>query len=137
MKGSLLIVGAFAVGCFVGRMGWLPSWLLGGALSLWVLYALMLQVGIGIGSDARLKEIFRNITPRTVLVPCATIVGTIVASVLVSFALVRWSAACGGRLRIWLLLTLVDTRILAERGSYRFAGRGRAGNNYSYGQRIS
>ena len=92
MKGSLLIVGAFAAGCIVGRLGWLPNWLLGGALSLWVLYALMLQVGIGIGSDSRLKEILRSISPRTLLVPLATIVGTIVTSFLVSFALSRWSA---------------------------------------------
>ena len=92
MKGSILIVGAFVAGCIVGRLGWLPNWWLGGALSLWVLYALMLQVGIGIGSDSRLKEIFRSITPRTLLVPCATIVGTIFASFLISFALARWSA---------------------------------------------
>lgn len=92
MKGSLLIVGAFVAGCIVGRLGWLPNWLLGGALSLWVLYALMLQVGIGIGSDSRLKEILRSISPRTLLVPLATIVGTIVTSFLVSFALSRWSA---------------------------------------------
>ena len=92
MKGSILIVGSFVAGCVVGRMGWLPNWWLGGALSLVVLYALMFQVGIGIGSDSRLKEILRSITPRTVIVPCATIVGTIVASFLVSFALARWSA---------------------------------------------
>ena len=93
MKGSILIVGAFVAGCIAGRLGWLPNWWLGGALSLWVLYALMLQVGIGIGSDSRLKEIFRSITPRTLLVPCVTIVGTIFASFLISFALARWSAS--------------------------------------------
>ena len=92
MKGWLLVGGAFAAGGIVGRLGWLPNWLLGGALSLWVLYALMLQVGIGIGSDSRLKEILRSISPRTLLVPLATIVGTIVTSFLVSFALSRWSA---------------------------------------------
>ena len=77
----------------MGRLGWLPNWWLGGALSLVVLYALMFQVGVGIGSDSRLKEILRSITPRTIIVPCATIVGTIVASFLVSFALARWSSA--------------------------------------------
>lgn len=93
MKGSILIVGSFVTGCVVGRLGWLPNWWLGGALSLVVLYALMFQVGVGIGSDSRLKEILRSITPRTIIVPCATIVGTIVASFLVSFALARWSSA--------------------------------------------
>jgi uncharacterized membrane protein YbjE (DUF340 family) len=52
----------------------------------------MFQVGIGIGSDSRLKEILRSITPRTILVPCATIVGTIISTFLISFAIVRWSA---------------------------------------------
>ena len=93
MKGSILIVGSFVAGCVVGRLGWLPNWWLGGALSLVVLYALMFQVGVGIGSDSRLKEILRSITPRTIIVPCATIVGTIVASFLVSFVLARWSSA--------------------------------------------
>ena len=92
MKGSILIVGSFVAGCVVGRLGWLPNWWLGGALSLVVLYALMFQVGIGIGSDSRLKEILRSITPRTVIVPCATIIGTILSTFLISFALVRWSA---------------------------------------------
>ncbi|MBR4853572.1 MAG: lysine exporter LysO family protein [Alistipes sp.] len=91
MKGSILIVGSFVAGCVVGRLGWLPNWWLGGALSLVVLYALMFQVGIGIGSDSRLKEILRSITPRTILVPCATIIGTILSTFLISFALVRWS----------------------------------------------
>ena len=91
MKGSILIVGSFVAGCVVGRLGWLPNWWLGGALSLVVLYALMFQVGIGIGSDSRLKEILRSITPRTILVLCATIIGTILSTFLISFALVRWS----------------------------------------------
>lgn len=92
MKGSILIVGSFVAGCVVGRLGWLPNWWLGGSLSLVVLYALMFQVGIGIGSDSRLKEILRSITPRTIIVPCATIVGTIISTFLISFAIVRWSA---------------------------------------------
>ena len=92
MKGTILIVGSFVAGCVVGRLGWLPNWWLGGALSLVVLYVLMFQVGIGIGSDSRLKEILRSITPRTILVPCATIIGTILSTFLISFALVRWSA---------------------------------------------
>jgi uncharacterized membrane protein YbjE (DUF340 family) len=92
MKGSILIVGSFVAGCVVGRLGWLPNWWLGGSLSLVVLYALMFQVGIGIGSDSRLKEILRSITPRTILVPCATIVGTIISTFHISFAIVRWSA---------------------------------------------
>ena len=93
MKGSLIIVGAFALGCAAGVMGLLPDWLLGGDVTMWVLYALMLQVGIGIGCDERLKEILRSLSPRLLLLPCATIVGTMVASAAVSLLISRWSVA--------------------------------------------
>ena len=53
----------------------------------------MLQVGIGIGSDSRLKEILRTLSPRLLFLPLATIVGTLVATLAVSFLLSRWSTA--------------------------------------------
>lgn len=93
MKGSLVIVGAFLVGCIAGRSGMLPDGIDAGDISLWVLYALMFQVGIGIGSDKRLKEILRTLSPRMLLIPAATIVGTLTASAAISFALSRWSTA--------------------------------------------
>ena len=93
MKGSMIIVGAFIIGCFAGVGGWLPEWLMGGDVTMWVLYALMLQVGIGIGSDSRLKEILRTLSPRLLFLPIATIVGTLVATLAVSFLLSRWSTA--------------------------------------------
>ena len=91
MKSSMIIVGAFIVGCIAGWLGWMPEGDSASRLSLWVLFALMFQVGMGIGSDSRLREILRTISPRMLLVPCATIVGTIVASAAVSLLLVRWS----------------------------------------------
>ena len=88
-----MIVGAFILGCLFGYAEWLPEWLAQGDAAMWVLYALMLQVGIGIGSDPRLKEILRSLSPRLLLLPCATIVGTLLASLIVSFVLSRWSVA--------------------------------------------
>ena len=93
MRGSMMIVGAFVVGCLFGYAGLLPEWLREGDAAMWVLYALMLQVGIGIGSDPRLKEILRSLSPRLLLLPCATILGTLGASLIVSFVLSRWSVA--------------------------------------------
>ena len=93
MKGSMIIVGAFAIGCVAGVMGWLPEWLQGGDVTMWILYALMLQVGIGIGSDERLKEILRTLSPRLLLLPCATIAGTLIATLVISFLLSRWTTA--------------------------------------------
>lgn len=86
-----MIVAAFIVGCIVGLADWTPEWLAESDVAMWVLYALMIQVGIGIGSDSRLKEILRTLTPRLLLLPCATIAGTLIAVAAVSFLLPRWS----------------------------------------------
>ena len=91
MWSSLIIISAFIVGCIIGKLGLLPQAVTESNIAMWVLYALMLQVGIGVGSDARLKEILRTISPRILLLPCATILGTLVSVFLISFALSRWS----------------------------------------------
>lgn len=86
-----MIVGAFVAGCVMSYFDMVPAWLESGDVVMWVLYALMIQVGIGIGSDSRLKEILRTLTPRLLLLPCATIVGTLIAVAAASFLLPRWS----------------------------------------------
>lgn len=72
------------------------EWFSSGALlendfTIYVLYLLMFQVGISIGSDKKLKEIFRTIRPKLLLVPLATITGTLIASALVSLVITTWS----------------------------------------------
>lgn len=93
MRSSFIIIAAFVVGMVATVSELLPTWLTDGSVAMWVLYALMLQVGIGIGSDPRLKEILRSLSPRLLLLPCATIVGTMVASAAVSLLISRWSVA--------------------------------------------
>lgn len=91
MKGSLLVVGCFFLGCLLGWSGWLPTLLREHDFSMYVLYLLMLQVGLSIGSDDKLKQILGSIRPRLLLVPLATIVGTLTCTALVSLLLSRWS----------------------------------------------
>ena len=91
MKGSLIIVGCFLLGAFLGWLKVLPAWIVQSDLSSYVLYALMLQVGIGIGSDPKLRQILRSIRPHLLLVPLATITGTLLFSALISFVIERWS----------------------------------------------
>lgn len=93
MGSSLFIISAFVLGCLVGVYELLPEAFLGDNATLWVLYALMLQVGIGIGSDERLKEILRSLSPKLLLVPFATIFGTLLAVLIISFGFSRWSVA--------------------------------------------
>ena len=65
--------------------------LLSEELTTYVLYLLMFQVGLSIGSDKKLKEILSSIRPKLLWVPLATIVGTLSAVACVSLLLPRWS----------------------------------------------
>lgn len=91
MKTSLVIVGFFILGFFSGYADILPESLGGSDLSTYVLYLLMLLVGIGIGSDRRLKEILRTLRPRVLLVPLSTIAGALIGAALISLIISRWS----------------------------------------------
>ena len=50
MKGSLIVVGFFALGCLLGWSGYLPGVIIENDITVYVLYLLMFQVGISIGS---------------------------------------------------------------------------------------
>ncbi|WP_297909752.1 lysine exporter LysO family protein [uncultured Parabacteroides sp.] len=91
MKGSLIVVGFFALGCLLGWSGYLPQVVIENDITVYVLYLLMFQVGISIGSDKKLKEILSSIRPKLLLVPLATIVGTLSFSALISLVLTKWS----------------------------------------------
>lgn len=99
MKGSLIIVGFFVLGCILGWAGgadefggegWMPAFLMDGSITTYVLYLLMLQVGISIGCDKKLKEILCSIKPKLLLVPLATIVGTLTFSALAALFITKW-----------------------------------------------
>lgn len=51
----------------------------------------MLQVGISIGSNKNLKQIVRQIRLKMLVIPLATIIGTLLFSALASLLLSRWS----------------------------------------------
>ena len=58
MKGSLTVVAFFCAGCLMGVANDFQFDL--HDLSMYVLYALMFQVGIGIGSNKKLKELVKG-----------------------------------------------------------------------------
>ena len=76
---GFITAGFFAVGCVCGVVGVAPQQLSGGDVSMYVLYALMIQVGMSIGCDRRLKEILASLNLKMLLLPLGTIVGTLVA----------------------------------------------------------
>lgn len=76
--GGFTVVAFFAVGCVCGWLGFVPEMLTDGDVAMWVLYLLMVQVGMSIGSDRRLKEILAGLRPKFLLLPLGTISGTLI-----------------------------------------------------------
>ncbi|MGL5958528.1 MAG: lysine exporter LysO family protein, partial [Phocaeicola sp.] len=88
MKGSLLIIGFFLLGCLCGNGEWIPLKLAESGISYYVLCALMFSVGISIGNNPHTIRNFRTLNPRLMLLPVMTILGTLagcaVASLFIS-----------------------------------------------------
>ncbi len=115
MKGSLIVVAFFALGCLLGWSGQLPDVILNNNFTVYVLYLLMFQVGLSIGSDKKLKDILRSIRLKLLLVPLATIIGTLSASALVSLLLTQWSVfdcmAVGSGFAYYSLSSILITQL--------------------------
>lgn len=115
MKGSLIVVGFFVLGCLLGWSGYLPDVIFENDITIYVLYLLMFQVGISIGSDKKLKEILCSIRPKLLLVPLATIVGTLAASALVGLFISKWSVfdclAVGSGFAYYSLSSILITQL--------------------------
>lgn len=115
MKGSLIVVGFFTLGCLLGWSGCLPDVVVENDMTVYVLYLLMFQVGLSIGSDKKLKEILGSIRPKLLLVPFATIAGTLVFSALVSLLLTQWSVfdclAVGSGFAYYSLSSILITQL--------------------------
>ena len=85
----MIVVAFFCIGCVVGTFN--DSQLEVHNLSMYVLYALMLQVGVSIGSNKNLKVLVKSLRFNMLLVPLATIVGTLLFSAFASLLLSQWS----------------------------------------------
>ena len=91
MKDSLIVLGFFVGGCLLGALGYLPVDLKTGNMSIYILYALMFQIGISIGSNKELKSMISQLRLKFLLIPLASIGGTLLFSALASLLLSRWS----------------------------------------------
>lgn len=88
MKGSLVIIAFFIVGCLVGLTTELDMNL--HSISLYTLYILMFAVGLSIGYSKSIKELIKTMHLRTLLIPISTIVGTLLFAGLSSLLLRKW-----------------------------------------------
>lgn len=85
MRGSLIIVGFFALGVCCGILNWIPQEILFQDLSFYALCALMFCVGLSIGHNPQTIRNFRTLNPRLAFLPLCTISGTLLAAALVSW----------------------------------------------------
>lgn len=93
MKGSLIIIAFFAVGCFIGLTNLLPFSIENTPLSFIVLAVLLVAVGMNIGSNPTLVQQFRNLPMKFLLLPVVTILGTLIGCsiIYVLFCPYAWS----------------------------------------------
>ncbi len=91
MKGSLIVVAFFITGCLFGWYLNTQHIAIDSDISRYVLYLLMFQVGLSIGSDKSILQILKGLRPKYLLVPLATIIGTLSFSALAAFFISEWS----------------------------------------------
>lgn len=91
MKGSLMVVAFFVAGCLLGWVLKDRSITLDVDAGRYVLYLLMLQVGLSIGSDKHIKQILKGLRPIYLLVPLATMTGTLSFSAIAALCITKWS----------------------------------------------
>lgn len=94
MKGSLIIVAFFAAGILCGRADVLPQWVSSSTVSMMALCALLLCVGMGIGSNPDMKSEFRSLNPRVALLPLTTILGSWAGAAIAFLVLQRTITDC-------------------------------------------
>ena len=119
MKGSLIVVALFLVGCLVGHLLGQPFE--AHQVSMYILYALMFQVGISIGSNKELKVLWQHLRLKLLFIPLATIVGTLLFSALASLILKQWSVfdclAVGSGFAYYSLSSIIGLQLATELGT--------------------
>jgi uncharacterized membrane protein YbjE (DUF340 family) len=84
MRGSIIILGFFVVGLLGGVFNIWPNELMNEDLTTYVLYGLLLFVGISIGSDKGAFAILKRMKLKVILVPVAIVVGSLLGSALIA-----------------------------------------------------
>ncbi len=83
MKGSIILVSFFVVGLFLGINFDSLAELCSGKLSSYILYVMMLIVGMSLGCDKGALNALRNQSKRVIFLPVGTVLGTLFGAALV------------------------------------------------------
>ncbi len=85
MKGSLIILSFFALGLLSGIFRIFPEEWINPDITFGVLCLLMFSVGLSLGHDKQSVSKFRSLSPRLLLLPLMTVLGTFLGVIAVSF----------------------------------------------------
>jgi len=77
---SLVMIGFFLAGVIAGHIGLVPSRAGSATAAMWVLYALLLLVGVTIGSNGKVLSLLKRAGAKLLLVPASTVVGTLIGA---------------------------------------------------------
>ena len=117
MKDIVFVLLAFCLGLFSGKLGLIPDVVPLEKVSALVLLALMTQVGLGFGSGESFDMLRRDFRPQWLLLPFATVAGTLLAALLVgvfwSLGNVADALAVGSGLGYYSLSSLLITQLKA------------------------
>ncbi|MDE6494908.1 MAG: lysine exporter LysO family protein [Duncaniella sp.] len=91
MKGSLIVAAIFIAGIVIGVSDASIQSYLPAELSQWLLYALVIQIGITLGYEGNLRKIIKNISIRSMLLPMGTICGTLLFSAIAGAIVGGWN----------------------------------------------
>ena len=117
-RGSLIALGCFLAGAFLGWLRVLPQGVAAGEAAVWVLYLLLVLAGMTVGFDLKALGIIRELRCRILLVPLGVVAGTLCGSTLAWFVLARFSTlslpeslAVGAGFGYYSLATVIITRL--------------------------
>ncbi|MGL4780459.1 MAG: lysine exporter LysO family protein [Bacteroidales bacterium] len=90
MKGSIIILSFFLLGIILAKADLIHVFFTENDFTKIILFGLMFTVGMTIGSDQKLIESLKNQNKKIILVPAATIIGSLLGAFAISFVL-KWS----------------------------------------------
>lgn len=113
MQGSLKIFGCFCIGIVLGVAGLLPEWVHGGSLFLYILWAMLICVGLCMGFDLKAFRLVGDMGLRVLLLPLLTVFGTALGAALASCLFadldLRSCLAVGSGMGYYSLSTVIVT----------------------------
>ncbi|RUT79697.1 lysine exporter LysO family protein [Ancylomarina longa] len=118
MKNSLIILGFFVLGLFLGLSKFLPDFIMESDFSMYALYLLMFLVGIGIGADRSSWKVIKETNIKIILVPLCVVIGSLLGVAAVSIFLpqihLKEALAVGAGFGYYSLSSIFITQISGE-----------------------